>query len=519
MRWRNILDTEDSDAQWLRVGYVWIGILLLVRWAYIASGTTQLGEDEAYQWLWSKHLALSYYSKPPMIAYVQYLSTTIWGDTTFGVRFFSPVISAVLGFLVLRFFAREANARAGCLLLLIATATPLMSVGAVMMTVDPLSVLFWTLAMLTGWRAAQEDSGTKPWLWTGLWMGLGFLSKYTALFQWLCWAVFFVMWAPARKHLRKPGPYLALLVNLVCALPVLVWNYQNQWVTVAHVADDAGVNVRWRPTLKYLGEFLGSEAGLMTPVFFVGMVWAGLAWWRRGRRNPLQVYLFSMGAPLFLVYLVHSFHSRVLPNWIVPSVLPLFGLMVLYWDGRWRSGVTAIKHWLAAGLALGFCMVILGHQPDLIPALTGYRLPVNLDILHRVRMWSEVARVVGEVRQELLAEGKPVFIIADHYGIAGEVSFYLPEARASVEGQPLVYFRSSSIPRNQFYFWPGYHGHKGENAIFFHQLERENTNPIALPSPIGQEFESVTDLGVRNVLYHGRLLRPLQFWACRGLKE
>ena len=25
-------------------------------------------EDEAYQWLWSKHLALSYYSKPPMIA-------------------------------------------------------------------------------------------------------------------------------------------------------------------------------------------------------------------------------------------------------------------------------------------------------------------------------------------------------------------------------------------------------------------------------------------------------------------
>ena len=32
-----------------------------------------------------------------------------------------------------------------------------MSVGAVLMTVDPLSVLFWTAAMLAGWRAVQDE--------------------------------------------------------------------------------------------------------------------------------------------------------------------------------------------------------------------------------------------------------------------------------------------------------------------------------------------------------------------------
>ena len=85
--------------------------------------------------------------------------------------------------ILLRFFAREVNARAGFFLLLIITATPLTSVGAVLMTVDPLSVLFWTAAMLAGWRAVQENGTTRQWLWVGLWMGLGFLSKYTALFQ------------------------------------------------------------------------------------------------------------------------------------------------------------------------------------------------------------------------------------------------------------------------------------------------------------------------------------------------
>ncbi len=248
-------ENRKSEIEWLRLGYLVIAALFLARIAYLACGTTELSGDEAYQWLWSKHLALSYYSKPPLIACVQWLGTHLFGDTEFGVRFFAPVIAAVLSWLLLRFFARETGARTGFFLILIVTATPLMSVGATLMTVDPLSVLFWTAAMLAGWRAVQPDGKTSHWLWTGLWMGLGFLSKYTELLQWVCWAVFFVLWKPARRHLRKPGPYLALLTNLVCALPVLIWNAQNGWITVSHVANDAGAGQPWHFTLNYLQRF------------------------------------------------------------------------------------------------------------------------------------------------------------------------------------------------------------------------------------------------------------------------
>jgi membrane-associated phospholipid phosphatase len=507
------------DSHWLRLGYVFIAALLLARLVYIAGGTIQLVEDEAYQWLWSKHLALSYYSKPPLIAYTQFLGTGLWGDTAFGVRFFSPLITALLSLLMLRFMSRVVNARASFFLLLAVTATPLMSVGAILMTVDPLSVLFWTLAMVAGWGAIQENAPTRQWLWVGLWMGLGFLSKYTALFQWLCWAVLFVLWKPARKQLRRPGPYLALLVNLVCALPVLVWNYQHQWITVAHVADDAGAHSAWHPTLRFLGDFLGVEFGLLNPVFFIGIVWAAIGLWRRGRNNPRLVYFFSMGAPLFLVYLLHSFRSRVLPNWIAPSVLPLFCLMAVYWDTRWRLGARQVRIWFTTGLVLGLTLVLLGHNTDLVAKLTGHYLPVRFDPLHRVRDWDVTARVVGEARQELLAEGKPVFIIADHYGMVGQISFYLPEAKAGVKENPLVYFRTSPTPENQFYFWPGYTHRTGENAIFVRELDRYDPTPPPPPAQLEQEFESVTDLGVRNVLYHDQfLLRPLQIFACRGLR-
>jgi len=386
-------------------------------------------------------------------------------------------------------------------------------------------VLFWTLAILAGWRATQGRATTKDWFWVGLWMGFGFLSKYTALFQLLCWAVFFVLWPPARKHLRRAGPYVALLVGVICALPVLVWNWQNGWISVTHVTVDAGVGEPWEPTLKYAGEFLGSEAALLNPVFFIAMIWAAIAFWRRGRHDPKLIFLFSMGAPLFLSYLAHTLRSRGRANWIAPSVLPLFCLMVGYWEKRWRlepgqDGRAFLRNlFLALGLVLGFAAVFVGHNTDVARKLIGHYLPVEFDPLHHVRKWDTTAWVVNEARRELLSDGQPVFIIADDYGLAGEISFYLPEARQSVRDTPLVYCRSGEVPENQFYFGPRYEEQRhGQNAIYVRELNRQEPTPCPVPARLQAEFESVGDLGVTNVMYHGYLLRPLQRFACRKLK-
>lgn len=505
------------DQHWLNLGYVLIAVLLLARLSYIAGPSIQLSEDEAYQWVWSKHLDLSYYSKPPLIAYIQFLGTSLWGDNAFGVRFFSPVIAAVISLLVLRFFAREVNARAGFALLLITTATPMMSAGAVLMTIDPPSVLFWTAAMVAGWRAVQERSTTRDWVWVGVWMGFGFLSKYTQLFQLLSWALFFLLWAPARKQLRRPGPYLALFLNALFSLPVLIWNAQRNWITVSHLADNAGARQSWKFTTH---EFLGAELGLLNPVFFVAAVWAAIAFWRRGRRNPKALYFFSMGAPLFIAYLLLSFRSRVLPNWIAPAVVPLFCLMVLYWDAQFRLGRVNVKRWFYSGLAFGIPLVVLFHDTDIVKKLAGHYLPLRLDPLHRVRRWRESAEVTSGVRQELLQEGKPVFIIAHHYGLAGTLSFYMPEARTNIKNDPLVFYPTSPVPRNQFFFLPGYTERKGQNALFVLDLDWDYKRLQPAPEILYQQFESVTELGMRAITYHNKtnVVRWLQFWACRGLK-
>jgi len=532
---------QKSEIEWLRLGYVLIFTLLIGRWIYLASGAIELSQDEAYQWTWSKHLALSYYSKPPGIALIQFAGTHLFGDTAFGVRFFSPLFAAILSVLVLRFFAREVNARAAFWLLLAVTAAPLLVVGSILMTIDPPLVLCWMWALVAGWRAAQPDGKTRDWLVVGLAMGLGFLCKYTAAYQIICFAVFFALWPPARIHLRKRGPWLALLILLLCTTPVIVWNAEHGWITVHHVASNAGLDSKWKPTLRYVLDFLVVEFALFNPFFFVGAIFAAFAFWKVRRERPLWLYFFCMGAPVFLGHLLWSFHSRIQPNWIAPAVPPMFCLMVVYWDERRRNGWHRVKPLFVTGLALGFIASAFMYDSNLIGKVAGQLLPGEKDPARRLRAWTQEAALVENAREKLQAEGKPAFIICSHYGITGVYSFYNAQARQGVNHfQPLIYSTDSDTPENQFYFWPEYNyraERQGQNAIYVSEtdlyridsdwlwkwltrqpLNRTTPAPKTLSPQIAKQFESVTDLGDQDVKIGNRVFHRIHLWACYNLK-
>jgi membrane-associated phospholipid phosphatase/4-amino-4-deoxy-L-arabinose transferase-like glycosyltransferase len=504
------------ELQWRRLCWVVISALLALRLVYIASGRIELSEDEAYQWLWSKQLDFSYFSKPPMIAYAQFVGTSIWGDTAFGVRFASPVLAAVMSLWLVGFVSRVAGARTAFMFLLVTMATPLAAVGATLMTVDPLAAFFWMAAVLSGWRAVSENR-TGDWAWMGLWVGLGFLSKYTLPLWWACWGILCCVDPRARQRLRGAGPYLALAISLACTVPVVLWNQEHGWVTAEHLAHRGGLTLSWRPTLRFVRDFVGAQFGLLNPVFAAAALWAAVGVWRRRRRDPLQLYLWCLSVPVFLLFGAYTLRARVLPNWIAPGVLPLLCLTVLYWWTRWRemtpAGQRVLTRTLRVGVILGLLAVVVLHETRLVQRFTGWALPLTVDPLRRVRAWGETARVVGAARERLLADGKQVFIIGDHYGLTGQLSFYLPEARRAVRGEALVYYRSSDRAENQFYFWRGYEHRTGQDALYVQQTRTAEPAPERLRS----EFRSVEDLGLVEVLRDGRAYRTLQLFWCREL--
>ncbi|MEP6664420.1 MAG: hypothetical protein ABJC04_12240, partial [Verrucomicrobiota bacterium] len=230
--------------------------------------------------------------------------------------------------------------------------------------------------------------------------------------------------------------------------------------------------------------------------------------------------------------------SRILPNWIAPAIVPLFSLMALQITTRWKTSRKILQPCLIGGFCLGFSIVALLHETDLTKKIFHRTLPAQIDPLRRVRGWKDTVKATEAARQHLAESGRDTFIIGDHYGITGLLSFYLPAAKNSVRSDPLVFYRASSHPKNQFYFWPGYEGRIGDNAIYVQQLDlpklpadwatewllenKVHNTPFAIksspPAEILRQFDSVTSVGVKEMFYGKRVFRRVQFFECRGLR-
>ena len=74
-----------------RISLIGVGLLIVLRG--VMAGLLPLSADEAYYWLWSKHLALGYFDHPPMIAWAIRAGTALLGDTPLGVRLAGVLLS------------------------------------------------------------------------------------------------------------------------------------------------------------------------------------------------------------------------------------------------------------------------------------------------------------------------------------------------------------------------------------------------------------------------------------------
>jgi hypothetical protein len=222
-------------------------------------------------------------------------------------------------------------------------------------------------------------------------------------------------------------------------------------------------------------------------------------------------------------------------NWPVAAVPPLFCLAALFWQER----PVAAKRLLIAGLLIGLPVIALFHDTSLTKLIIA-RLPGDVDIAHRSDGWRETAQAVELERRQFDLNA---FIIADDYGATGLYSFYLPAARVAVGSpHPLVYCFRGNLAGNQFYFWDEYDYRKhrpGENAIYVDHLDaykpesgwlwkwlrhqpisyRGNPPTNHVPKLLAEQFESVTNLGIREIkMDDNRVFHRVQIYGCYHLK-
>ena len=183
-------------------------ILALVVLRLVAAAWTPLTFDEAYYWMWSKHLAGGYYDHPPAVAFVIRAGTMIAGDTELGVRLVSILLALPMSYAVYRtaaiLFGGERVAATATILL---NVTLMAAVGTLIVTPDAPLLVASSFVLFFLAKVLETGRGVW-WLAVGVAVGLALLSKYTALFFGPAILIWLVAVPKLRRWLISPWPYL-----------------------------------------------------------------------------------------------------------------------------------------------------------------------------------------------------------------------------------------------------------------------------------------------------------------------
>jgi 4-amino-4-deoxy-L-arabinose transferase-like glycosyltransferase len=450
----------------------------------------ELVGDEAYYWLWSRHPDFCYLDKGPVIAWFISAGTALFGQTVFGIRFFATLLALGTGIGVF-FLARQLfSDRVAFWSVLLAALAPLFAVGATLMTIDTVYIFFWTLAALTFWYA-KDQTRLGWWLLTGFLVGLSMLSKYTGAIELLSFAAFCAWHPPSRQHFRRGTFPAMLLVVVLFLIPVLIWNWQHGFPTSHFLVHRGALDERMRFRPLEVLSFLGQQAGVISPILFLGLL-AAVCWPRFAATPRVQTgYLLALFLPLFLIYLLLSFQKASQANWAAAAYVS--GLILV--AAKWCEAVQMYPwtRWLAlTGLAVAFFETALLHETSWL------HLPGRLDPLDRARGSRDLAAQVSALQTR---SGAPV-VIANKYMTAALLSFYLP-------GQPDTFMPVSSPPFNQLVLWPTYREkYPSDDAIYVSDSNR------LLPS-LQADFPDIHLAGEIHTSQDGRQVNRFYLFVCR----
>src|SRR6202047_1645718 len=170
---------------------VGVAAITALRLLWLALQPADLFPDEAQYWVWSQQLALGYYSKPPLLAWLIALTTGLFGDSEFAVRLSAPLLHAGAAIFVYAIGARLYDRRAGFWSALAYASLPGVSVSAFIISTDAVLLPCWAMALYAFIRA-REPGGGGWWIAVGIAAGLGLLAKY-AMVYWLLSALGYVL--------------------------------------------------------------------------------------------------------------------------------------------------------------------------------------------------------------------------------------------------------------------------------------------------------------------------------------
>jgi hypothetical protein len=508
---------RPADARAISPEGATLGLILLsgglrfaaAKWAGLCYG-------ESYHFACAHHPSPGYFDHPPLSILLASWSLHLTGDVgRIILRWPFIVLFAGTTWLLFVLGRKLFGGWPGFYAALLMNLAPVfsLSVGIFLQPDGPL-MFFWLACVWCLAHLLLAPPPTRPLAWwaaAGVMLGLGLLSKYTAVLliagAGLCVITRREQW----RWLARPGPYLALAIAAALFSPVLLWNARHHWISFAWQTT-RGLDELQGIRLDWMLHNIGGQALLLLPWVWLALV-AELCRSFRRQAAPERRFIGCLAVvPILLFTAVAAYAATGQRHfhWGMPGYLLLFlplGDTVhralgqgrrLY---RWAVAATAV-------LSVLFMTVITGHVATgwlkdgpgwLASLLAGDKDPtlecVDLTSLERA------------FRERGLLDRPDLFVFSEWWFRAGKLDFAL-------KGKLPVLALSSTDPRS-FAFFDSTDRWVGKDGI----LVTPKPRVAEVIGRYGEFFRRIEPLGAVPVGRRGRHEVTLYLYRCVGLKR
>jgi len=390
-------------------------LLFYIGWALLSivqATNTELFDDEAYYWVYSRFMDWGYFDHPPMIAALIKSGYAIFHNEL-GVRFFILILNtATIFFVQLLTYKKDDQ-----LFYAVAISIAVAQIGGIIAVPD-IPLLFFVVLYYWLYQRFLEHNNITSAILLGVCMALMLYSKYHGVL------VIGLVLLSNITLITNKYTYVAGLVCLVLFSPHIYWQYQHNFPSVQfHLFERNAADYKFSFTAEYL---IGQIA-------FAGPVIGWFLLWAAFRYKPVSSVERAMKYTLigtYVVFFISSYKGRVEANWTVAAFIPLMVLSHRYLIQHYQ-----LQKWLYRSIPVTILLVLAVRFYIMawFPTLPW----IKRNEFHGNRKWT--------TDMHSKAGNLPVVFI-DTYQKASKYWFY--------SGVPAFSLNSPYYRRNNFNMWP-----------------------------------------------------------------
>jgi hypothetical protein len=377
----------------------------------IQAAYTELFDDEAYYWIYSRFPEWGYFDHPPMVAMLIKAGYAILGNEL-GVRLFIVLLNTAT-ILIIEQLTDKKNP---LLFYAIAASVGIAHLGG-MIAVPDIPLLFFTAAFFYLYKRFLQQPNMLNSILLGVDMALMLYSKYHGIL-----IIAFTL-VSNWKLFTKYHIYIAGGIALLLYFPHLFWQYTHDFPSVYyHLFERNAAHYQ----IDYTVEFILGQLAVAGPV--AGWLLL-LASWKYKTQTPFERALKFSLIGFYLTFLISTLKGRVEANWTVPAFIPLMVLSYQYIIQNIR-----FRKWLYCSVpfTLAIALVVRTYMMLDVPPSAW----LGKDEMHGNKEWTQ------QLKQE--SKGLPI-VFLNTYQRASKYWFYMNE--------PAFSLNTPFYRRNNFNIW------------------------------------------------------------------